>query len=101
MKGEKIMNDDLVPEEGKQEYTQLLTILQSSSQRRVPIVAREQAQIIARVRERLALAMSAPSLPDVGAFTRQGEFGLHTPTKQVSKSKRLVANLLAALVVVG
>lgn len=95
------MSDDLVPEEEKQEYNQLLTILRSSSQRQVPIVAGEQAQIIAQVRERLALAMSAPSLSNVGSFTQQRKFGLHAPTRQASKSTRLVTNLLVALVVVG
>lgn len=95
------MSDDLVPEEEKQEYNPLLTILRSSSQRRVPIVAREQAQIIAQVRERLAQTMSAPSLSNVGSFTQQRKFGLHTPTRPASKSTRLVTNLLVALVVIG
>ena len=53
------MRNDLVPEEGEQEYSQLLAVLRSSTQKRVPIAASEQAQIIARVRERLALAAPA------------------------------------------
>jgi len=47
------MHDDLVPEERDQAYNQLLALLRSSSQKRVPIEATEQAQIIARVWERL------------------------------------------------
>ncbi len=38
------MHDDLVPEEREQAYNQLLALLRSSSQKRVPIEATEQAQ---------------------------------------------------------
>lgn len=95
------MNDDMVPEEGVQEYNQLLMTLRSSAQTRVPIVPEEQATIVAQVRKRLRQAMSASSRPDVGAFTLQHDLGLHIPTKQARKSTRLVANLLAAVVVIG
>lgn len=92
------MRDDLVPEEGEQAYTQLLAMLKSSSQQRVQIEAREQAQIVAAVRERFAQATPASTLPEVGAFIPQRG---HSPTKQMSKPMQLVANMLAALVVVG
>lgn len=95
------MSDDLVPEEGKQAYNQLLSILRSSSQRRVPIAAREQAQIVAQVQERLAQAASSTTLSEVGVFTPPREFGPRTPTRQTNKPARLATNLLAALVVAG
>src|SRR5579859_5977952 len=71
MKGERIMSDDLVPEEGEPEYSQLLAVLRPSPHKRVPIAASEQAQIIARVRERLELAVPASALPDTGTLTPQ------------------------------
>ncbi|EFH89598.1 hypothetical protein Krac_11163 [Ktedonobacter racemifer DSM 44963] len=95
------MNDDLVPEERAEEYHQLLTAFRSSSQRRVPITAGEQIQILARVRERLAQATSASTLSDVSTFTPQSPFVVHMPTKHVRKSMRFASNLLVAVVVVG
>ncbi|WP_201375552.1 hypothetical protein [Ktedonobacter robiniae] len=95
------MSDDLVPEERAQEYHQLLAAFRSSSQSRASITAGEQMQILARVRERLAQATSAPTLPDVGAFTPQSPFVSHIPTRHARTSTRFVSNLLAAVVVVG
>jgi hypothetical protein len=95
------MSDDLVPEEGEQEYRQLLAMLRSSSHRRVPIAAREQAQIVTQVRERLARATSTSTLPDVGAFTPRSQFVPHLPPRQARTSTRFVNNLLAALVLIG
>src|SRR5258708_35516645 len=62
MRGERTMHDDLVPEEGEQAYNQLLALLRSSSQKRVPIEATDQAQIIARARERLVQKDQGDSL---------------------------------------
>jgi hypothetical protein len=102
MKGERIMSNDLVPEEGEQEYSQLLAVLRSSTQKRVPIAASEQAQIIARVRERLALAAPASALPDTGTLTPQLPFAPNSiPARQARKPSRFLANLVAALVVIG
>jgi hypothetical protein len=96
------MSDDLVPEEGKQEYHQLLAVLRSSSQRSVPITAGEQTQIITRVQERLTRATSASTLPDdVGVLSPRRWFTPHTPTRQARKSTRFVTDLLAGLVVIG
>lgn len=95
------MNDDVVPEESTQEYTQLLALLRSSSPGHVPIAASEQTETIVRVRERLELAMPTSSLPDVGALTLQPQFVPHIPTRQARRPARLVANLLVALAVLG
>ncbi len=95
------MRDDLVPEEGRQEYHQLLAVLRTSPQRRVPISTGEQAQIIAQVRERLTGAMSASTFPVMGVPIPPGQFTAHPPTRQARTSRRVVANLLAALVVIG
>ncbi len=95
------MSDDLLAEEQEQEDHKLLAVLQSSSHRRVPITAREQTQIIARVRERLAQATSASSLPNVVALTEKSQFVPNTPMAHARKRTQFVSNLLAALVVIG
>lgn len=95
------MRSDLVPEEGEQAYDQLLAMLRSSSERRVPIGASDQAQIVAQVRERLTRATSASSLPDVGVLTPHHPPVPHFPGRQARPSVRFAANLLAALVVIG
>jgi len=95
------MSDDFTPEESEQEYSRLLTTLRFSAQRRVPIAEGERTQIIARVRERLARAASTSTLPDVGTLPAQHQFAPHLPTRQARTSTRFVAQLLAALVVIG
>src|SRR6266568_1890707 len=95
------MSDDLLAEEQEQEDHKLLAVLQPSSHRRVPITAREQTQIIARVRERLAQATSGSSLPNVVALTEKSQFVPNTPMAHARKRTQFVSNLLAALVVIG
>jgi hypothetical protein len=102
------MRNDLIPEEGEQEYTQLLTMLRSASQGRVPITSREQEQIIARVRERLASTTSSSlstssstSTPDVGTFPPRYQFVPHLSRRHARTSTRLVTNLAAALVLIA
>ena len=95
------MTDDLVPEEREKEYNDLLAVLRHSSQKRVPITASEQTQIMVRVQERLAQATSASSLPNEVAFTQKGQFVPDTPLAQRRKRTRFVSNLLVALVVIG
>ena len=92
------MRDDVVPEEREQEYTRLLTVLRSASAGRVSIPAGEQRQIIARVRGRLARAPSPSTPPEAGTFSRQQH---HLPTKKGKTSAQFVAQLLAAVVVIG
>ncbi len=92
------MRDDLVPEEGEQEYTRLLTVLRSASAERVPIPAEEQRQIIARVRERLTRATSPSAPAEVGTLSRQQH---HYPKRKVRTRTRFVAQLLATVVVIG
>jgi hypothetical protein len=94
------MSGDFVPEEERQAYHWLLTALRSAAQRRVPITAAEQAEIIAHVRERLAHAAPA-STPDVGGFAPRDQLTPLLPARQARKPTRFVAHLLAALVVIG
>ena len=101
------MHDDLVPEEREQAYNQLLALLRSSSQKRVPIEATEQAQIIARVRARLmktdleaALTRDMPA-PEMGGLGSP----LSKPEARVGKQHRggwlaHPLNVLAAVMVV-
>ncbi|HLZ57096.1 MAG TPA: hypothetical protein VKR06_09130 [Ktedonosporobacter sp.] len=96
------MSDDLVPEEGEPEYSQLLAVLRPSPHKRVPIAASEQAQIIARVRERLELAVPASALPDTGTLTPQLPFAPNSiPARPTRTPSQFLANLVAALVVIG
>ena len=101
------MHDDLVPEEGEQAYTQLLALLRSSSQKRVPIEATEQAQIIARVRERLVQKDQGDSLngklpvPQPGVLDsspHQAESPAGKPHRD-KRRLRLMALLAAAMIV--
>ncbi len=94
------MSDDFVPEEKEPAYQRLLTALRSSAQGSAPITDEEQAQMIDRVRERLAHAAPAAT-SDVGTFAPQGQPTPLIPVRRVSKPARLAANLLAALVVIG
>jgi len=101
------MHDDLVPEEGEQAYTQLLALLRSSSQKREPIEATEQAQIIARVRERLVQKDLEASLngnllvPQPGMLNsslHQAESPAGKPRRD-KRRLRLMALLAAAMIV--
>src|SRR5258707_4740176 len=107
MRGEKTMQDDLVPEEGEQAYNQLLALLRSSSQKRVPIAATEQAQIIARVRERLVQTDQGDSfngnlpLPQIGvldSIPHQAQSPAAKP-RHDRQRLRLMALLAAAVIV--
>src|SRR5258706_14244483 len=107
MRGERTMHDDLVPEEGEQAYNQLLTLLRSSSQKRVPIEAAEQAQIITRVRERLVQKGLVDSLngnlpvPQPGVLDsspHQAESPAEKPHRDKQRL-RLMALLAAAMIV--
>ena len=95
------MGDDFVPEEQLPAYFPLLRALRAASRQRMPITPAEQTDIVAHVRDRLAQDASADPLAAGGAFTRPRSFAAHLPTKTASASKRLVGNVLAALVVVG
>jgi hypothetical protein len=101
MKGEAAMYDDLVPEESRQEYRPLMTALRPSPQRRETITAAEQAQIVTRVRERLEEAMSTSTVANMDALPSRGQFVPRPPARQMKPSRRIVANLLAAIVVIG
>jgi len=101
------MHDDLVPEEGEQAYNQLLALLRSSSQKRVPIEATEQAQIIARVRQRLVQKDQGDSLngklpvPQPGVLDsspHQAESPAGKPHRD-KRRLRLMALLAAAMIV--
>ena len=94
-------NNDFIPEEEEQAYQQILAALRSSPSRHVPIAAEEQAQIITRVRVRLALAKSLSLSPDASTLPSQPQFTPHPPTRQARKPRYQAAHLLAALVVLG
>jgi hypothetical protein len=95
------MHNDLVPEEQEQEYRQLLTVLRSASAGQQPITATEQAQIIARVRERLEQAMYAAPRSAVGVLAPQRPSMPHRSMGQTRQRGRLPLNMLAAAVVIG
>ena len=101
------MHDDLVPEEEDQAYNQLLALLRSSSQKRVPIEATEQAQIIVRVRQRLVQKDLVDSLngnlpvPQPGVLDsspHQAESPAGKPHRD-KRRFRLMALLAAAMIV--
>ena len=101
------MHDDLVPEEEEQAYNQLLALLRSSSQKRVPIEATEQAQIIVRVRQRLVQKDLVDSLngnlpvPQPGVLDsspHQAESPAGKPHRD-KRRFRLMALLAAAMIV--
>src|SRR5260370_35454120 len=107
MRGERTMHDELVPEEGEQAYNQLLALLRSSSQKRVPIEATGQAPIIARVRERLVQKDQGDSLngklpvPQPGVLDsspHQAESPAGKPHRD-KRRLRLMALLAAAMIV--
>ena len=101
------MHDNLVPEEGEQAYNQLLALLRSSSQKREPIEATEQAQIIARVRERLVQKDLEASLNGNLLVPQPGMLNssLHQAESPAAKPRRdkrrlrLMALLAAAMIV--
>src|SRR6266481_5772169 len=107
MRGERTMHDDLVPEEGEQAYNQLLALLRSSSQKRVPIAATEQAQIIARVRERLVQTDQWSSLngdislPQIGVLDSSPHQAVSPAGKPRRDRRRfrLMALLAAAVII--
>jgi hypothetical protein len=94
-------NQDLVPEEQEETYSQFMTLLQASAAEHVPISQSEQALIITRVRERLALRSSTPSTHEAGTLLSQRDVQDLIPRKRARKPLLLVANLLAVLAIIG
>src|SRR5262250_3012453 len=99
--------DDLLPEEQEPQHEELITLLQRAYRRPVLVPPAEQAQIIARVRERLVQTDQGTSLngdllvPQIGVLDSSPHQAV-SPAGRPHRDKRrlrLMALLAAAMVV--
>src|SRR6266436_739988 len=93
--------DDTLPEEGEPQYEELTTMLQQAYSKSVSVTPDRQAQILARVRERLEITDA-----DEGVVSQDivdiAQFGAPLP-REVPRQHRLsrLLTLIAAVLVLG
>ena len=78
--------DDILPEEKEPQHEELITLLQRAYRKPVIVTADEQAQIIARVRERLMERVLVDSLNE-DMPEPQADFLSQLSTQQVIESR--------------